>query len=116
MNLGTSKGSAWYYLLSPYMIGFLTLIIPSALMLIFMIMLFFKVISIQRNSSLLAHNHAGISAAESKQNTEAIKIVLTITIFLFIAYTPYPIVWTTRSAMGYLLPSELYNLLSGTSL
>ena len=37
--------------------------------------IFFKVVAIQQSSSLLAHINNYISAAESKQNTEAIKIV-----------------------------------------
>lgn len=51
---------------------------------------------------------------DSRKSSEAVAIVLMLSLYHFFSFTPMTIISTPRTAIGYLFPVDINNLLAGT--
>ena len=61
---------------------------------------------IKRNSEIERHS------ADSGKSAEAVAIVLMLSLYHFFSFTPMTIISTPRTAIGYLFPGDINNLLA----
>lgn len=122
------KGSSWFDIAAPFTIGLFGMAVPSFISLALVILLWRKVVrirtglefSLKKSGSGSVDNHtkagssgAGMSNTESHQNNEAIMIITMLSVYHFVIYAPFSLVYTTRGAIGYLFSSNVVTLLAG---
>lgn len=54
-----------------------------------------------------------LSSSETRTNNETVILICMITIFHLIVYTPYPLVWTIKLAVGSYVSTSFSDLLAG---
>lgn len=117
------KGSNWFDVAAPLMLGLVGLTFPSFLSVLLVFLVYRKVVTIRNRKAFTQKSHFekdsasgnSVSGVESRQNNEAITIITMLSLYHFFTYAPFSVVGTTRSSIGFLFSSPVLTLLAGTS-
>lgn len=95
---------------------------PSFISLALVILLYHKVVFIRSGKSffrktnfdsLPAVGSLAVNTTESQKNNEAMIIIMMLSLFHFVIYAPFTLVYTVRGGIGFLFSSDVVNLLAG---